>query len=140
MGAATIRGPAGTRERARSSRNTAGFDEWLRSQLKARRMSQRQLAERSGVDHSSISRLVRGDRVPSLGTVMKLARTMDPADRDSRDPWTGMSTSPNAAARVEYALRADDQLNEADVREVMLYYLRARRRRRAGPPAARRPR
>ena len=78
--------------------------------------------------------------MPSLGTVMKLARSMDPADRDGRDAWVGLSASPNAAARVEYALRADDQLNEADVREVMLYYLRARRRRRVGPPTARRSR
>lgn len=75
--------------------------------------------------------------MPSLGTAMKLAQTMDPGDGDVRDAWAGASTSPNAAARVEYALRADDQLSDADVREVMLYYLRARSRRRAGPPAAR---
>jgi transcriptional regulator with XRE-family HTH domain len=37
-------------------------------------MSQRQLAQQSGVDHSTISRLVRGDRMPSLGTATKLAR------------------------------------------------------------------
>jgi transcriptional regulator with XRE-family HTH domain len=132
MGAATSRGPAASREHVLSSRNAAGFNEWLRSQLKVRRISQRQLAVRSGVDHSSISRLVRGDRMPSLGTAMKLARSMDPADRDIRGQWPGRSNSPNAAAGVEYALRADDQLCDADIRDVMLYYLSARRRRSNG--------
>jgi transcriptional regulator with XRE-family HTH domain len=32
------------------------FNEWLRVELRARRMSQRQLAQRSGVAHSTISR------------------------------------------------------------------------------------
>src|SRR6185369_14532156 len=54
--------------------NGRAFNEWLRAQLKAKKMSQRQLAQQSGVDHSTISRLVRGDRMPSLGTATKLAR------------------------------------------------------------------
>ena len=40
------------------------FNSWLRSQLKEKNMSQRQLALQSGVDHSTISRLIRGDRMP----------------------------------------------------------------------------
>ena len=54
--------------------NGRAFNEWLRAQLKAKKMSQRQLAQQSGVDHSTISRLIRGDRMPSLGTATKLAR------------------------------------------------------------------
>ena len=50
------------------------FNSWLRSQLKEKKMSQRQLALQSGVDHSTISRLIKGDRMPSLGTATKLAR------------------------------------------------------------------
>jgi len=57
------------------------FNEWLRAQLKSKKMSQRQLAQASGVDHSTISRLVRGDRTPSLGTATKLARGL----REIRD-------------------------------------------------------
>ena len=45
-----------------SVQNGRAFNEWLRTQLKAKKMSQRQLAQQSGVDHSTISRLVRGDR------------------------------------------------------------------------------
>ena len=130
---ATTRLPTTTRERVFSARSAAGFDEWLRSQLKARKMSQRQLALRSGVDHSSISRLVRGDRVPSLRTAMKLARTIDSGDIQFPDRRAGTAIIPNAAARVEYALRGDEHLSEADVRDVMLYYLAVRRRRSAGP-------
>ena len=50
------------------------FNSWLRGQLKEKKMSQRQLALQSGVDHSTISRLIKGDRMPSLGTATKLAR------------------------------------------------------------------
>ena len=55
-----------------SVQNGRAFNEWLRSQLKAKKMSQRQLAQQSGVDHSTISRLIRGERTPSLGTATKL--------------------------------------------------------------------
>ena len=57
--------------------NGRAFNEWLRAQLKAKKMSQRQLAQQSGVYHSTISRLVRGDRMPSLGTATKLARSSE---------------------------------------------------------------
>ena len=57
-----------------TTQNGRAFNEWLRTQLKAKKMSQRQLAQQSGVDHSTISRLIRGDRMPSLGTATKLAR------------------------------------------------------------------
>ena len=108
------------------------FNEWLRAQLKAKRMSQRQLAQQSGVDHSTISRLVRGDRMPSLGTATKLARGLrELRDQDDGPQYLGLlgSTTQNPTARVEYALRADDTLNEPQVRQVMEYYLAVRMRR-----------
>jgi transcriptional regulator with XRE-family HTH domain len=108
------------------------FNEWLRAQLKAKKMSQRQLAQASGVDHSTISRLVRGDRTPSLGTATKLARGLREIRDDAEAPQylgtvTGATTNPTA--RVEYALRADDVLTEPQVRQVMEYYLAVRMRR-----------
>jgi transcriptional regulator with XRE-family HTH domain len=113
------------------------FNEWLRAQLKAKKMSQRQLAQASGVDHSTISRLVRGDRTPSLGTATNLARGLREI-RDDADPpqYLGLVTggaTMNPTARVEYALRADDALGEAQVRQVMEYYLAVRMRRYARP-------
>ena len=115
-----------------SVQNGRAFNEWLRAQLKAKKMSQRQLAQQSGVDHSTISRLVRGDRTPSLGTATKLARGLRELREDADTPaYLGLVSSgtTNPTARVEYALRADDLLTEPQVRQIMEYYLAVRMRR-----------
>jgi transcriptional regulator with XRE-family HTH domain len=108
------------------------FNSWLRSQLKEKKMSQRQLALQSGVDHSTISRLIKGDRMPSLGTATKLARGL----REIRDEAEGPAYFASLAARqllptarVEYALRGDDALTDGDVRELMQLYIGVRNRR-----------
>lgn len=115
------------------------FNEWLRAQLKAKKMSQRQLAQASGVDHSTISRLVRGDRTPSLGTATRLARGLreirDDADAPQYLGVVASGVTVNPTARVEYALRADDALGEPQVRQIMEYYLAVRLRRFARPAA-----
>ncbi len=115
--------------------NGRAFNEWLRAQLKAKKMSQRQLAQQSGVDHSTISRLVRGDRMPSLGTATKLARGLrELGENDDGPQYLGLIGGgvQNPTARVEYALRADEALSEAQVRQVMEYYLAVRMRRLGG--------
>ena len=115
-----------------TSSSGRAFNDWLRSQLKVKKMSQRQLAQQSGVDHSTISRLIRGDRMPSLGTATKLARGLrELRDEDDGPQYLRLVGAPsqNPTARVEYALRADDVLSEAHVRQVMEYYLAIRRRR-----------
>jgi transcriptional regulator with XRE-family HTH domain len=118
------------------------FNEWLKAQLKAKKMSQRQLAQQSGVDHSTISRLIHGDRMPSLGTATKLARGLreirDDADAPQYLSAVASGTS-NPTARVEYALRADEVLSEPQVRQVMEYYLAVRMRRFARGYASIRP-
>jgi transcriptional regulator with XRE-family HTH domain len=115
-----------------TSDNGRAFNEWLRAQLKAKKMSQRQLAQQSGVDHSTISRLIRGDRMPSLGTATKLARGLREIreDSDTSAALGVVSVGPqNPTARVEYALRADEALSEPQVRQIMEYYLAVRVRR-----------
>ena len=123
------------------------FNEWLRSQLRVKKMSQRQLAMQAGVDHSTISRLLRGDRTPSLGTATKLARGLrEVFDEADTTRYFGVveHATVNPVARVEYALRADDALSEAQVRRLMEYYLSfrmrwlAERAPRRGVPDARR--
>jgi len=115
-----------------TTQNARAFNEWLRAQLKAKKMSQRQLAQQSGVDHSTISRLIRGDRMPSLGTATKLARGLRELRDDADTPqYLGLVAAGNAnpSARVEYALRADELLSEPQVRQIMEYYLAVRMRR-----------
>jgi transcriptional regulator with XRE-family HTH domain len=115
-----------------TNQNGRAFNEWLRAQLKAKKMSQRQLAQQSGVDHSTISRLIRGDRMPSLGTATKLARGLRELREDADTAqYLGVVTAGamNPTARVEYALRADEMLSEPQVRQIMEYYLAVRMRR-----------
>jgi transcriptional regulator with XRE-family HTH domain len=115
--------------------NGRAFNEWLRAQLKAKKMSQRQLAQQSGVDHSTISRLVRGDRMPSLGTATKLARGLrELGENDDGPQYLGLIGGgvQNPTARIEYALRADEALSEVQVRQIMEYYLAVRMRRLGG--------
>ena len=127
-----------------TTQNGRAFNEWLRAQLKAKKMSQRQLAQQSGVDHSTISRLIRGDRMPSLGTATKLARGLRELRDDADTPqYLGLvaSGATNPTARVEYALRADELLSEPQVRQIMEYYLAVRMRRfgRAFQPSSSEP-
>ena len=127
------------------------FNLWLRRQLREKRITQRQLAERSGVDHSAISRLVRGQRAPGLETATKLAKALREIGGDDEVPVyfeTAAQREVDPIARVEYALRGDDVLDDAAVRELMLAYLVVRRRRQerhvpastAAPPSAPFPR
>jgi len=125
--------PGGRPATHMTTQNGRAFNDWLRTQLKAKKMSQRQLAQQSGVDHSTISRLIRGDRMPSLGTATKLARGLrelrEDADTTQYLGLVATGTSTNPTARVEYALRADELLSEAQVRQIMEYYLAVRMRR-----------
>jgi transcriptional regulator with XRE-family HTH domain len=108
------------------------FNSWLRSQLKEKKMSQRQLALQSGVDHSTISRLIKGDRMPSLGTATKLARGLREIHDETEGPTYFASLAARQllpTARVEYALRGDEALTDADVRELMRLYIGMRNRR-----------
>lgn len=108
------------------------FNAWLRSQLKEKKMSQRQLALQSGVDHSTISRLIKGDRMPSLGTATRLARGLREIADESEGPayFASLNARPVLpTTRVEYALRGDEVLTEADVRELMQAYITIRSRR-----------
>jgi transcriptional regulator with XRE-family HTH domain len=117
------------------------FNTWLRRQIRERRMSQRQLGALSGVDHSTISRLLRGDRTPSLETATKLVHAL-------RMEWTDEQVAtyfdllPERTLfpiqRVESALRGDLELDDDDVKAIMDHYLKRRvgRRREASTVTA----
>jgi transcriptional regulator with XRE-family HTH domain len=106
------------------------FAEWLETRLHARRISQRQLAVRSGVDHATVSRLLRDGRVPSLATAAKLVRAVGgAAEPEALSALVGAEDEPtDPICRVELALRSDPDLAEAQVVDLMHRYLEARRR------------
>lgn len=107
------------------------FNAWLRRQLRERRMSQRQLAQLAGIDHSTISRLLNG-RTPSLDTATRLAQALGAPFPDGV-PYVAPENSFDSSlptARVERALRGDEELSDEDVRRVMDTYLAFRARRR----------
>ena len=103
-------------------------------------MSQRRLADLAGVDHSTISRLLRQDRRPSLTTATKLARALKQVPGEGAEPEAAdyFERIPEEtvfpARRVELALRADEMLNDEQVRRLMNMYLDARRRNDASAP------
>ncbi len=52
------------------------YGEWLRVQLEQRQISQRAVAVRAGIDHSTVSRILRTARNPSLRTIGRLANVV----------------------------------------------------------------
>ena len=61
------------------SRITDGdFGGWMRDAMAERRISQRALAMRTGIDHSTISRLLVRGRVPSLSTAIAIVKILGP--------------------------------------------------------------
>jgi transcriptional regulator with XRE-family HTH domain len=106
------------------------FADWLETRLRARRISQRQLAARSGVDHATVSRLLRDGRVPSLATAAKLVRAVGGAEEpDALAALVGGDDEAmDPVCRVERALRSDPALDEPGVARLMRAYLEERRR------------
>jgi transcriptional regulator with XRE-family HTH domain len=89
-------------------------------------MTQGQLARRSGLARSTISRLMSSEGLPSLDTVSKLQRALPGLLTPASVPHY-LDSGGQPAARVEYALRMDDALTKQDVQEVMTIYLGMRR-------------
>lgn len=105
------------------------FRDWLRRELRARRMSLRQLAERSGVNASTVSRIMRGERRPTLRTALRLSRALQGTLGDAgASQLNSLASTADPVTGVERALRADAMLDDDQVREVMSMYLAFRRR------------
>jgi transcriptional regulator with XRE-family HTH domain len=102
----------------------AQFSDWLQVQLRSRRMSLRQLADRSGVNVSTVSRIVHGKRRPSLRTAIRLSRVLAPIASEG-SPMLLVGTTHNGVdtvATVERALRADPLLSDPAVQRLMTLY------------------
>ena len=107
----------------------AAFAAWLALQLRMRRLSHEQLARRSGVHRSTITRLVSGQRRPTLETARRLADALgDGAGPTILGSELAAPGAIDPVARVERALRGDERLSDDGLRRVMRAYLEARRR------------
>jgi transcriptional regulator with XRE-family HTH domain len=105
------------------------FVEWVDAQMRARRMSQRQLAQRTGVDHSTIGRLIRAESHPTLATATRIVKALQdpresPGTTGSLDVFARQPI--DAPGRVRAALRADVMLSEDQVRLLSEYHATVR--------------
>jgi transcriptional regulator with XRE-family HTH domain len=117
------------------------FRDWLLVELRARRMSLRQLAHRSGLSVSTVSRIVRGERRPTLRTAVRLGRVVGAnADESTITRFFGGATADtlDPVRGVERALRGDGELDDDGVRRTMQVYLTARGGSRSGARRQRR--
>jgi transcriptional regulator with XRE-family HTH domain len=70
------------------------FAGWLRDAMRARRLSARLVGMRTGINHSTVTRLLQGERQPSLATALALLRLLgsppegdELTDGPEKDPW-----------------------------------------------------
>jgi DNA-binding XRE family transcriptional regulator len=72
-----VTGPAARKPTmALSEKLDLSFAVWLSRQLRRQRISQRELARRGGLDHSTISRILVGARAPSWSTMQRIAQVV----------------------------------------------------------------
>ena len=58
------------------------FRKWLNKKLAERKMTQRELAGKLGIDESLVSRWMKGERPPSLPNIVKLAKFFNTSTDD----------------------------------------------------------
>jgi transcriptional regulator with XRE-family HTH domain len=103
------------------------FRAYLVAEMRRRRWTQRYLAARSGVDHSTISRILTQTRSPSLETVERLRDALRGGSLGGSHDWTGL---PATVRTVADALTADPRMDPDRVNEVIDFYVQVRARRR----------
>jgi transcriptional regulator with XRE-family HTH domain len=96
------------------------FGAWMRTRLRARGLSQRQLAARTGVHHSTISRLLRGQAQASLRTVLLIQAALEPDTgvRHLKGP------DPLHPVALSTMLRSDGLLSNDEIAAVVQLYSR----------------
>lgn len=62
------------------------FNRWLAAEMEQHGVGQRELATWARVDHSTVSRIVRSEREPSLAMAIALARGLRAARRRREQP------------------------------------------------------
>jgi len=105
------------------------FDCWLTSELAQLRLSPARLARLTGLSRSTISRLLRGERRPTVESATRIAVALD-----SMRPHGDVERRTDMVARVRHELAADPTLGRREVRQIMAHYVLQRA---GGQPARR---
>jgi transcriptional regulator with XRE-family HTH domain len=103
------------------------FRAYLVAEMRRRRWTQRYLAARSGVDHSTISRILTQTRSPSLETVERLRDALRGGSVGGSHDSTGLPATVRAMAD---ALMADPRMDPDRINEVIDFYVQVRTRHR----------
>lgn len=109
--------------------STGLFRLWLTDTLRRRRMSQQELARRCGIDRSTITRILNGERDPSLHTALRLVDALGAETTPSQ--FRALTGVVDRAAWVRRLLDDDELLDACDVDSMMDDYLARRNRRRS---------
>ena len=85
------------------------FGGWMRDAMAERRITQRALAMRTGINHSTISRLLASGHMPSLSTAIAIVKVLGSRPRRPGSASSGpyASTSGGLGPRPEYASSDD---------------------------------
>ena len=70
------------------------FGGWLQDVMAARGISQRVLAMRTGINHSTISRLATNGRVPTLATAVAILEVLGTPPMRGKAPGTSPARTP----------------------------------------------
>lgn len=100
------------------------FRAWTELRMKQRRLSHAQLALKCGIDRSTVTRILRGTRRPTLDVAVRIVNALsDPTNVAAIDQIRHLATAPE---RVEAALRSDPLLDPMHVDALMRQYLERR--------------
>jgi transcriptional regulator with XRE-family HTH domain len=99
-------------------RSDLPFDSWLAIELDQLDMTPGRLARLTGLHRSTISRLLHGERRPTVETAARIALAIG-----SNRPPFGFERRRDVVARVRHELDADPTLRPRDVQRVMTHYV-----------------
>ena len=68
------------------------FGGWLRDAMADRRITQRALAMRTGINHSTISRLLASGHMPSLSTAIAIVKVLGSGPKRLGSPYTSLAS------------------------------------------------
>lgn len=95
------------------------FGEWLRKELNHRKISQRELADRSGITPAQISRVISGTRGPGPELIQSIAYALNLPPEEVYRAAGLLPEHPKSNPSVEEILHIARQLPQADIEDLI---------------------